>query len=121
MGARYPADSGAAPPGAVSRLNSSETALAGAATFTGEWEDLLDFAGFSVACKVTPTNASGALYVDFSNDGVTEGFSEIAGRASTVFQSLRSFPAKTDLWASAIGPTGNGPVDANYDLVLVAD
>jgi hypothetical protein len=56
--------------GVVSSANSSSTPLAGGATFTGTFEDLLPYANLSVACAVTPTNATGTVYADFSTNGV---------------------------------------------------
>ena len=50
----------------VSALNSSTTALAAGATFTGAAEDVHRFESAIVACK---TDQAGSLYVDFSTDG----------------------------------------------------
>jgi len=57
-------------PGMVSTSNSTSTPLAGGGTFTGAWEDVLAYASISIACTVTPSNATGTVYADFSPDGV---------------------------------------------------
>lgn len=52
----------------ISIKNSTSTALAGDATFTGDWEpNLTSFSSIVVAVK---TDVSGTLYVDLSPDGV---------------------------------------------------
>ena len=57
--------------GTVSTSNSTAVPLAANATFTGIAEDVSNYASIVVACTVTPTNATGTVYADFSTDGVT--------------------------------------------------
>lgn len=63
-------------------------------------------------------------------DDVTTPFSsrrlinakEVGGGTTVIrFATYGVFPAKTDLWASALGPSGGGAVTMTADYVLVAD
>lgn len=49
----------------VSLLNGTTAALAGSATYTGTWEDVIHFSSVVIACK---TDLDSTLYVDFSPD-----------------------------------------------------
>lgn len=47
-------------------------------------------------------------------------FAELNGPISETFTSYKGpFAAKTDLWASAVGPTGGGAISAEFDIVLI--
>jgi hypothetical protein len=47
-------------------------------------------------------------------------FAELAGEASEEFKSyIGPFPAKTDIWTQALGPTGGAAISATFDIVLV--
>lgn len=47
-------------------------------------------------------------------------FAQLTGAVSESLQSyIGPFPAKTDVWASAVGPTGGAGIGADFDIVLV--
>ena len=49
-------------------------------------------------------------------------FAELAGEASEEFKSyIGPFPAKTDVWTQALGPTGGAAISAAFDVVLVPE
>ena len=52
----------------LSLSNSTKTPLSGGATFTGEWEEVLDYSSISV---IADSDVASTLYCDFSIDGVT--------------------------------------------------
>jgi len=51
----------------VSAVNSTSTALGSGQTFTGTAEDVSQYASLSVAIRITPSSATGNLFVQFSN------------------------------------------------------
>lgn len=57
-------------PGHISTANSTTATLAGGATFTGTWEDSLNYGIVIVSVKASHASASSGLVVQFSSDGV---------------------------------------------------
>ena len=51
----------------VSAVNSTTTPLSASATFTGTAEDVTQYASISIAFNIAPTNATGNVFVQFSN------------------------------------------------------
>jgi hypothetical protein len=68
----------------VSNVNSTTTALGAGATFTGTSEDVSQFASLSVALYVQPLNATGNVFVQFSN---TASFPVILSNTETAVTS----------------------------------
>lgn len=52
----------------ISSANSTTTPLSGGATFTGDWDDILNYASISI---IGEADEIGTLFADFSIDGVT--------------------------------------------------
>ena len=55
----------------------------------------------------------------FTAPRIWHTISGLSGSDEHDFASYPSFPAKTDIWVSAIGPTGGAPISGEFDLVLV--
>ena len=68
----------------VSVLNSTTTALTGGATFTGTPEDVSQYASLSVSFYVQPTNATGNIFVQFSNVSTNAGWIPISNTVTAV-------------------------------------
>ena len=68
----------------VSTVNSTTAALGAGATFTGTSEDVSQFASISVALYVQPLNATGNVFVQFSN---TASFPVILSNTETAVTS----------------------------------
>lgn len=54
----------------VSTANSTTTPLSGGATFTGAWENILNYADISITVNSDSIATSAGLRIDFSTDGV---------------------------------------------------
>lgn len=126
------------PIGALSRIDSNNTTttpLAGAATYTGTWTEVLDFVELLVRCEA---DVAGTLYFETSNDGVNLSGTAVqvnAGTGSATFALpqfaltgpfrhdlqvyLGPFPAKTDLYVVGVGPTGGSAMSAEFAVVLI--
>ena len=68
----------------VSVLNSTTTALTGGATFTGTPEDVSQYSSLSVSFYVQPTNATGNIFVQFSNVSTNAGWIPISNTVTAV-------------------------------------
>lgn len=75
----------------VSVKNCSATPLGISETFTGEWEELTGYTGVIFACK---TDASGILYLEFSNDRSSPAASSLAFNIDANVNEVHSY-AKT--------------------------
>jgi len=57
----------------------------------------------------------------FTGKRLVDEFRQLIGEADRYYDSLSVFPAKTDLWFSAVNGAGNtGACTVSYDLVLIA-
>ena len=68
----------------VSSLNSTTTPLTGGATFTGTPEDVSQYSSLSVSYYVQPSNATGNIFVQFSNVSTNAGWIPISNTISQV-------------------------------------
>jgi hypothetical protein len=57
----------------------------------------------------------------FKAKRLVQTWSTIIDSVSTTYEVARSFPAKTDLWATAFVGTGSGFAGINMDILLVKD
>lgn len=57
----------------------------------------------------------------FTGKRLWKAYEGLSGPIESEFSSYPSFPAKTDIWAAAVGPAGGAGVSASFDLVLVDD
>ena len=68
----------------VSVVNSTTTALTGGAIFTGTPEDVSQYSSLSVSFYVQPTNATGNIFVQFSNVSTNAGWIPISNTVTAV-------------------------------------
>ena len=68
----------------VSVVNSTTTALTGGAIFTGTPEDVSQYSSLSVSFYVQPTNATGNIFVQFSNVSTNAGWIPISNTDTAV-------------------------------------
>lgn len=73
----------------VSSSNSSTSALAAAATFTGTGEDVLAYGAVHVTCR---TDAAGTLFMEYSSDNVNYDVSHEYSLTAGVFSSPSRAP-----------------------------
>jgi len=68
----------------VSTLNSNTSALTGGATFTGTPEDVSQYSSLSVSFYVRPQNATGNIFVQFSNVSTNAGWIPVSNTITAV-------------------------------------
>lgn len=68
----------------VSAANSTSTALGASQTFTGTPEDVTQYASASIAFYVTPVNATGNIYVQFSNTSSVSNWVAVSNTVTAV-------------------------------------
>ena len=115
----------------LSSGNSTSAALTNGSTFTGTGElnnrnDLL------IQVKADQT---AAVYADFSTDvraaddtsapfgpkRLIERLIGVTGERTVRFTQLVALPEKTDVWVSAIGPSGGAAVVSKFELTVVGN
>jgi len=81
------------PKGVVSEKNSSTEILAGDAVFTGEGEDVSNFASVSILYKSDVAAAASGLKIEFSQDNTNWDVSLVGDLGAKTFQVHRLVPA----------------------------